>query len=156
MPRGHTIVHFPHNIQPDIISATFPARPLCRSSRIFLTLILLSDDAVQVALHEPHAIQRSASGSIRHNSSNNLLSALSRSMAALGESLNPNPFIFKILLSEDVLRGLLREPLQVFREPFWGLCRLRHRTHPSWARNLCVLCYLRFSGNCRSRQQARS
>lgn len=144
MPRGHTIVHFPHSIQPDIISATFSVLPLCSSSRTFLTLMPLSDDAVQVALHEPHAIQRRASGSMRQSSSNRVLSTLSRSMAALGESLNPNPFIFKILLSEDVLRGLPRELLQGFRVRSWDRYTLQHRIRPSSERNLCALCCLRF------------
>ena len=57
-------------------------------------LIPLSPDAVHVAVHEPHAMHRKASGSIKHSSLNNDLSILSRLIAELGESLKPNPFIF--------------------------------------------------------------
>jgi hypothetical protein len=89
------MVHFPHSMHADNILDTSSTLPLCSPSSIFLTLIPEYSDAVHVAVHEPQAIQRRASGSIEHNSSNNVLSTMSRLIAELGESLKPNPFIFK-------------------------------------------------------------
>jgi len=93
IPRGHTIVHLPQSMHADIILTASSFFPLCRQSRTFLMLIPVYPDAVQVALHEPHAMQYLALGSTAQSSSKRVLSTLSRSIAELGESLKPNPFI---------------------------------------------------------------
>ena len=46
-----------------------------------------------MALQEPQAIQRNASGSAAQSFSNLLLSTVSRFIAELGDILNPNAFI---------------------------------------------------------------
>lgn len=130
MPLGQTIVHFPQSMQFDISLNASASLPLCRFRRTFLTLIPENPDAGHVALHEPHAMQRLASGSILHNSSNLVLSTLSRFIAELGDILNPNMLISR-RLSVNVYQVQLTLLLQVFQEPSSDLCMPLHRRYLS-------------------------
>ena len=67
MPRGHTIMHLPQSMQLDIIPKASFSRPLWRHSRTFLMLIPENAAAGQVALHDPQAMQRAASGATRQS-----------------------------------------------------------------------------------------
>ncbi len=117
MPLGHTIVHFPQSMQFDISLNASSSLPLWRFRSTFLTLIPEKDAAGHVALHEPQAIQRMASGSILHSSSNRVLSTLSRFIAELGDILNPKMLIVR-KLSVNVCQVLQILPLQVFQGLF--------------------------------------
>jgi len=131
MPRGQTIVHFPHSMQFFIILKASASLPLWRQRSTFLTLIPEKEAAGQVALHEPQAMQRAASGSMRQSSSKRALSTVSKLTVELGEILNPNIFIFRCRLSVNVSQGLLILLLPMFRVPSWDLCMHRHRRHLS-------------------------
>lgn len=93
MPLGQTILHFPHNMHDETIFSASRSLPLWRLWSNFLTLIPVNSPAGHVALHDPHDMQRLASGSSAHSLSNKVLSTLSISMAELADNLNPNMFI---------------------------------------------------------------
>lgn len=115
IPLGHTIVHFPHNIQLLIILNASSSLPLCRQRRTFLTLIPENSDAGQVALQDPQDIHLAASGSMRHKCSNRLLSIVSRFIAELGDILNPKILISYLLLFQNVSQVRRNVLLQAFR-----------------------------------------
>lgn len=126
MPRGHTIEHFPHNIQFFIISAASFSFPLWSARMTFLTLIPENPAAGQVAEQEPQAIHFAMSGSISRTFSKRELSVLSKLMAELGDILKPK-FIIVCLLWRGV-SSMLRHGLPpAFPEPFWDRCRHLHR-----------------------------
>lgn len=111
MPRGHTMVHFPHSMQLDIILKASFSLPLWRHSSTFLMLIPEKAAAGQVALHDPQAMQRTASGSTRQSSSKRALSTLSIFMVELGEILKPKMFSIISCLCVNVSPGRLTLPL---------------------------------------------
>jgi len=151
MPRGQTIVHFPHSMQFFIILKESASFPLWRQRSTFLTLIPEKEAAGQVALHEPQAMQRAASGSMRQSSSKRALSTVSKLTVELGEILNPNIFIFRCRLSVNVSQGLLILLLPMFPVPSWDLCMHLHRRYPSSEMKLSGIHCHCFAGNRLSR-----
>ena len=76
--------------------------------------------AGQVALHEPHDMQRMASGSMRQSSWKRPLSTLSMFIDELGDILKPKMFIYAVLLYVNVSPILPNGLLQAFQALFSG------------------------------------
>jgi len=126
IPLGHTIVHFPHNMQFFIIFMASASLPLCRQSSTFLRLIPENGAAVHVALHDPQAMHLRASGSLAHSSLKRDLSRVSRFIAELGDILNPKMFIVCLLyMNESRVPPILLQ--QESREQSWDRYMLLHR-----------------------------
>ena len=132
IPLGHTIWHFPHNMQERNWGRADFSSPLLNKRIPFLRFIVVKFPAVQLAAHDPQAIHLRTSGSLRARISKRSLFASSRLMTELG--VNEYPKLIIILMEFNLfhtgMSGLTMQhfyPLLWSLEGFWALYKCRHR-----------------------------
>ena len=103
-------------------------------------LVFNDRDAVHVALHEPHAMHFMTSGSSLHNSSNLVMSIVSRFIVELGDILKPKIFISCRCLYMNEYPGQQTLLQQESQGLFLVRCMLLHRIYLLLVKMSYALC----------------
>ena len=96
MPRLHTNMHLPHIMHLLTLSTASFSLPRCNIKIICRKLTLVNLPAVQVAVHNPQAMQVFMSGFNASNLLNNFMSTSSILMCELFDMLKPKSIMVEL------------------------------------------------------------